>query len=279
MDETVTMKKGLTGFNLKTIALVLMVLDHIEYFFAFTGKIPVQFSWLGRLSAPLFLFCVVEGFIHTHNRKQYFITMYAVAVGMGILQYVFIICGIHRPDGFYPQNQILANYAILIVILQGIEWIGKKQWVKGFLAVLLPTAWPFIAMGLSMSIPSVSKWLGILHYTILPMHTAIIDGGTAYIFLGVLLYLLRNHRKAQAAAMFLEGLIYNLGIGLIFFPEITFTQYFTLAFEWMSAFAGIFILFYNGKRGKGSKKFFYWFYPGHVYVLFALSWILYLMLH
>lgn len=31
------MKKGLDGTRLKTVALVLMVLDHIHYFFEFTG--------------------------------------------------------------------------------------------------------------------------------------------------------------------------------------------------------------------------------------------------
>ena len=66
-------KKGLDGTQLKTIALVLMVLDHIHYFFEFTGCIPTVFSMLGRLSAPLFLFCTVEGFAHTHDRKRHFI--------------------------------------------------------------------------------------------------------------------------------------------------------------------------------------------------------------
>ena len=56
------MKKGLDGTQLKTVALVLMVLDHIHYFFEFTGWVPTWFSMLGRLSAPLFLFCTVEGF-------------------------------------------------------------------------------------------------------------------------------------------------------------------------------------------------------------------------
>ena len=64
-------KKGLDGTQLKMIALVLMVLDHIHYFFEFTGCIPTVFSMLGRLSAPLFLFCTVEGFAHTHDRKRY----------------------------------------------------------------------------------------------------------------------------------------------------------------------------------------------------------------
>ena len=36
-------KKGLDGTQLKTIALVLMVLDHIHYFFEFTvGMQPVN---------------------------------------------------------------------------------------------------------------------------------------------------------------------------------------------------------------------------------------------
>lgn len=56
------LKNGLDGTQLKTIALALMVLDHIHYFFEFTGCIPTVFSMLGRLSAPLFLFCTVEGF-------------------------------------------------------------------------------------------------------------------------------------------------------------------------------------------------------------------------
>ena len=65
-EETMSIKgKSLTDFQLKYIAMALMVLDHIEYMFTFTGKIPVWFSWLGRLSAPLFLFCIIQGFIHT----------------------------------------------------------------------------------------------------------------------------------------------------------------------------------------------------------------------
>ena len=41
------LKNGLDGTQLKTIALALMVLDHIHYFFEFTGCIPTVFSMLG----------------------------------------------------------------------------------------------------------------------------------------------------------------------------------------------------------------------------------------
>ena len=61
-------KGGITETGLKWIALVTMVLDHIHYFFGFTGVIPEWFSMAGRVSAPLFLFCLVEGFTHTRSR-------------------------------------------------------------------------------------------------------------------------------------------------------------------------------------------------------------------
>ncbi|MEG0769342.1 MAG: TraX family protein [Ruthenibacterium sp.] len=280
MEQTKLQPRGgLTGFHLKYLALFLMVLDHIHYFFGFTGKIPVWFSMLGRLSAPLFLFCVVEGFIHTHDRRRYFLRLYAIAVGMGILQYIFIVSSWKRPDGFYPQNQIFANFVILLVILQGLDWCAQKHWCKGLAAVLLPLAWPYLVLLASMLIPALNPWVGLVHYTLLPMHSAIADGGTVYILLGVLLYVLRGHRKVQAAAFFAATMLFY-GV-LVFWtvPGITLMQMFTEAYEWMGAFAAIPMLLYNGERGHGSKSFFYWFYPAHVYILFALSWGLYLILH
>lgn len=58
MESTCTLTKrpGLSETGLKWIALVTMVLDHIHYFFGFTGAIPEWFSMVGRLGAPLFLF-------------------------------------------------------------------------------------------------------------------------------------------------------------------------------------------------------------------------------
>ena len=31
---------------------------------------------------------------------------------------------------------------------------------------------------------------------------------------------------------------------------------------------------YNGQRGNGSRWFFYWFYPGHLVALYALSMLI-----
>ena len=120
-------KKRLDGTQLKTIALVLMVLDHIHYFFEFTGCIPTVFSMLGRLSAPLFLFCTVEGFAHTHDRKRYFIRIWAIGAAMAALEFFMIYAkAFRRGDDFYPLNAIFQDLALLCIVWQGIDWLREK---------------------------------------------------------------------------------------------------------------------------------------------------------
>ena len=117
------LQKGISGTGLKTIALILMVLDHIHYFFGFTGIIPTFFSMVGRLSAPLFLFSLVEGFTHTHSRIKYFLKVYIISIVM---------------------NGMMTAFAILIVIFQGIEWICNKKIIRGLLAIIVPFLLPIV---------------------------------------------------------------------------------------------------------------------------------------
>ena len=42
---------------IKWLALVLMLVDHLGEFFP--QSVPLWFRWLGRMSAPLFLFCLL----------------------------------------------------------------------------------------------------------------------------------------------------------------------------------------------------------------------------
>lgn len=76
----------LSGSVLKLIAIILMLIDHtgvmILYnyppatvtLFSFDG---VDYSWyrifrdIGRAAFPIFCFLLVEGFLHTHDRKKY----------------------------------------------------------------------------------------------------------------------------------------------------------------------------------------------------------------
>ena len=96
-------RQGITQNGLKLLALSLMLLDHIYYFFGFTGAIPLVFTWLGRLSAPLFLFSLVEGWAHTRSKTRYFLRIWLLGAGMGAVQYACILMpGLQRADGFFP---------------------------------------------------------------------------------------------------------------------------------------------------------------------------------
>lgn len=274
--------RGLSSTGLKWIALILMVLDHIHYFFAYTGRVPEWFSMAGRLAAPLFLFCLVEGFSHTHDRRRYFMKVYAIHLLMsGLL--LLMLCGLLpiRPDGFYPMNGMMTSFAILMVVFQGIDWLGEKRWGPGLAAVVLPLAWPVLASMLMGMAPALQMPLSVLGYTFLPMWNSNPDAGIGTILTGILLYGFRKNRRVQAGVFAGFTVLYYFLYPLLVFsqsPEFHWTMMFTTAYEWYGALAALLMLCYNGERGRGPKRFFYVFYPAHVYILYALSWAAYPLL-
>ena len=280
-------EKGLTGFNLKYLALVFMVLDHIHYFFEFTGKVPIVFSWLGRLAAPLFLFCFVEGFIHTHDRKKYFLKIYLISIVMGAIQFGFynVLAPAVRGDGFFPKNGMLSTFAILFVVMQGIDWIRQKKFVRGIIAVIVPLIMPLLMYYL-VFVPFMNtgnKWglffANMVSLSVLPLHSAIVDGGTVTVLEGMIL-LIFSYCKNKNIRIYVWAaftfLINTVGIFLMGMPLNVETIFFN-AYEWMGVLSMIPMLYYNGKYGKGNAKLFYWFYPVHVYVLYGLSILLYMV--
>lgn len=275
-------RRGLSGTTLKLMALALMLLDHIHYFFAFTGAVPLWFSQAGRLAAPLFLFCTVEGFAHTHDRRRYFLRIWAISAGMGLLLFLMMYAGVAvRPDGFYPLNAVFMNFVILIPVWQGIDWLGEKRLARGLAAVVLPLVWPvaflllYAAANATPAAWLLDSILAALAYTVLPAWNLITDGGGFYILTGIALYLLRGRRNLQVTAFVLLTLVFYFlfpYVQLASQPDFSPSLMFTLAYEWMGVLAAIPMLLYNGQRGAGLKRLFYIFYPAHVYGLYALSW-------
>lgn len=273
--------RGLSASGLKWIALGLMVLDHIHYFFAYTGRVPEWFSMLGRLSAPLFLFCLAEGFTYTRDRKQYFLKVYAIHLLMSGLLFL-MLCGLLvRPDGFYPMNGMMTAFAILMIVFQGMDWLAERRWGPGLAAVALPLAWPILAGTLMGMVPALQMPLSVLGYTVLPMWNSNPDAGIGTILTGILLYGFRKNRGVQAGVFAGFTVLYYLLYPLLVFsrsPEFHWTMMFTTVYEWYGALAAVLMLCYNGQRGRGPKRFFYVFYPAHIYVLYALSWAAYPLL-
>lgn len=269
---------SLSGFQLKYIALIAMVFDHIHYFFDYTGEIPIWFAMIGRLAAPLFLFSVIEGFIHTRNRKKYFLKIYVLAILMGLIQFGFynFLHPLVRPDGFFPKNMMLSSFAILLVALQGIAWIQEKKYLKGIPTLLFPLMLPWLMLLLYLSgqdKPTFTLFINLLNYTVLPTHTSISDGGTWLLLTGIAMYLCHKNLKKEVLAFVSVSLVWALIAIVLSRPS--FHDLMFKYIEWMEIFAAPLMLCYNGQRGKGSKYLFYVFYPTHIYLLYALSVIFY----
>ena len=285
ISGTAAGRRGLSSTGLKGIALALMVLDHIHYFFGFTGWIPEWFSMLGRLSAPLFLFCVVEGFTHTRNRKKYFLKVYALSAAMsGVLILMSFFGLLVRPDGFYPMNGMMTSFAILMIVWQGIDWLGERRYFRGLAAIVLPLAWPLLLNLALAPFPALRLPLTVAGVVLVPTWNFSLDACLPVLIEGILLYLFRKNRLRQAIAftifdfLFFFVLVY-VSLMRSQLPDFHWTQMFTTYYEWYGAFAGLIMLCYNGQRGSGHKAFFYAFYPAHIYLLYFLSWGLYHFLH
>ena len=280
-----TTHKGLSGTALKTIALVLMLMDHIHYFFEFTGCIPEWFSMLARLSAPLFLFCTVEGFAHTHDRKRYFFRIWCIGAGMAAVQFFMIYAkAFRRGDGFYPQNAIFQDFVLLCVIWQGIDWLREKKIAKGAAAIAAVLCWPYMVVAFLLLFPQVqdmpiaSAVVAFLMTSPLPMWTAVTDGSWGFLLGGVLLYALRGHRPVQLGVWALNALLWDLVLPFAMVhaqADFVWTQMFTDYYEWFGVAAAVLMGLYNGRRGSGHKQLFYWFYPAHIYLLYGASCLLY----
>ena len=279
-------KKGLTVNQIKWIALIFMTIDHLG---AYGFPIPIFDKYfellriLGRIAAPLFLFGVTESVKHTRNKWKFVLRLYLGAVAVGLFvtvtNYLF-----DDSIGRFTQSNILFTYfyvALYIVLIeQLIESVKTKEWKRGIIGVfgMIATSIPHILFVLfynfpfdRFELPFETVWalrdlfqsfiqspLGV-EYTIL------------FVVMGVVMYFVGNKLWKAAVLLIVSALCYfggNLGahnlpiIGKV----LGYPQYYM-------AMAVPFILLYNGQKGRGSKYFFYVYYPLHRYVISIIVYI------
>ena len=256
------MQKGFTGHQLKLFAAGLMVLDHIAEMFPYLN-IPIWFHMLGRLVLPIFLFMVVEGYIHTRGRKRYALRLLVGFWGMGIVSHLLQIT--LRMDDVVLMNNIFGTMFLSVVVMYSYDCFREKKWGMAFATIFLPLLTSILILASSMwDVP----WLFTLLFTLLPGYLTV-EGGVVVICLALAFYVFRSSRAFQMVSLIGVGFL-TMGIGQAGFDWMTL---FTANIQWMMAFAAIPLWLYNGERGKESKWFFYAFYPGHIYALYLLSYL------
>lgn len=258
----VTKKFGLNGFQLKILALIIMTMDHIHYFFGLIAPVPELFTMIGRIAAPIFVFMVANGFAHTHSRGKYLLRLYTGAVLMQLGNRVVNAC-FPLPNDAIVMNGIFGTMSAIVLTLLGVEavraCVRTRRYGRAALAVAGLLA--LYASGLA-AIPlfSAAPLAGQLLMIFVPM-PFLVEGSILFVLLGVGMYYCRNSKKALA-------IFYTLTI-----LAIVALNRFAVGAVTMGVFMWLalpFMLLYNGERGRGMKYLFYAYYPAHVY-LFAIA--------
>ena len=149
-----TRRPALSGNALKGIAILAMTLDHLTW----TLWPGYATDWwvlvchvLGRVTAPIMWFFVVEGYHYTHDVKKYAVRLFALAVVSHFAyDFCFGIPFLPLSTGPFNQTGVVWSLAWGLVLLVIHDDARLKGWVKLVLtflicAITFPSDWSCIA--------------------------------------------------------------------------------------------------------------------------------------
>ena len=285
-------------FQLKLLAMVFMVLDHINLFFPNTPKI---FDYLGVLAIPLFVFALVEGIKHTSSLKQYFLRLYIFSI---IMQGSATLLQLKADESNLTLSNSIRIFVVLLILIVLLERYKTDNWLKNK-GLWLFIGYQVLATVISMIIMmlfDISESMLYFLNTVLAA-TMTVDGGCFFVLMGLIFYY--GYRDYKKIALFLTVFItanmlffntpilriignklsvINLDLGDLFYGLFELVTGWDILFYrtgilentmWMSIFVLAVIYFYDGKIYKSNrfqKYLFYVFYPAHLWLLYFLAY-------
>ncbi len=245
-----------TGNVLKMIAIITMLIDHAtvviveNYLFpmvsrSYIGGTDLNYSakeyalvstvqlvgrGIGRIAFPIFLFLLLEGFLHTRNVWKYALRLGVFAL-VSEVPFDLIFTG-----SFFDLSKQNVFFTLLIALLMmiGFDLVSEK-FDKKAAVIVLQAVILLVALIVPILIRSDYTCMGIA--------------------MAAAIYLTRNNRKYMWLAV-LAAMI------------VTLIPARSSVLEVIGCLAFIPIAFYNGERGSFNLKyFFYAFYPIHLLVL------------
>lgn len=236
---------GLTSNMLRTIAVLLMLSDHI---WATAMSFGDWMTYIGRMAFPIFAFQIAEGFVHTKNFKKYALRLLGFAIVTEIPFNFFYSSRFFNP---YHQN-VLFTLLLGLLAIKVIDGIKKDRSGKNIALSVL-----YLLLILLASV------IGFVDYGHLGMLTV------------VMFYLMRDFPFAwlgQLVGMILLNITFFEGL---VFPVEILGKTFEIPSQGFAVFALIPIWLYGGRKGKSSKALqygFYAFYPVHMLVLYLIKY-------
>lgn len=245
----------ISGFTLKMIGLVFMVMDHIHQMF-YMFDAPMWLTMAGRIVLPIFLFMVAEGYHYTHDKKKYMLRLlvafWLMNIGNFALSTLLPLPDVMLINGIFGTMFLSVFYMWAIdYLVAGIKAkkAGKILTAIGLILLPIITAVPLFAQILPLEL--------FRAYMIFIPSVFSVEAGVVAIIMAVGFKYLRNHRLLQV-----------LMLAVFSIPSLLQGD-----IQWMMVFAAVPILMYNGKPGRKSKYLFYVFYPAHIYVLYIISYL------
>ena len=224
-------KFGLTNNQLKIIAMVAMLLDHV-------GKVLLpQYQILqiiGRLAFPIFAFMIAEGCYYTRNKIRYFLSVFLLGAGC---QAVYIIW----EKSFYMN--ILLTFSLSIIFIFSLENY-KKTKEKRIRILILFTVITVLLIAVMLTVILIDQGF-------------IIDYGIFGVLLPVAIFYAPDKlRKLIYTAGILILLTLDLGGGIQW---------------WSLLSIPFLALYNQKRGKYNIKPLFYIFYPAHLVVIYLIS--------
>lgn len=243
MMQKLRSKIGFSSADLRYLAIVLMLTDHI-----WLALRPPQGFWMtciGRLAFPIFAFLIAEGFHHTSDRRRYALRLFVCGLITEIPYDVFI-----SSTFFNMRSQnVLFTLLFGLLALWLFQWARERGGVKHYLLACMGFAALYVA----------ADRLGV-SYGGLGMTMVVMFGllrGVKHSILWQLLCL-------AVLNFLIPGRMMQLG-------SIPFS------IQNFGTLAIVLIALYNGARGAKSKALqygAYLFYPVHMGLLAVLRYLL-----
>ena len=246
----------ITGYHLKMIALVTMLIDHVGAVLLYRYIVDIHayndelligiyeiMRYIGRMAFPIYCFLLVEGFRHTKNVGKYALRLGIFAL-ISEIPFDLAISGTWwDPD----YSNVFFTLLIGLLLIWGISYVEKfytfwkEKELDTFIGTLLT-----IALGVLMVAPAafVAEYILCTDYGM---------GGVLAIFA---LYFFRWNRY----------LAYGVAVMLLY------------VFAGSTEILALLMLYplslYDGSRGKQTKYLYYAFYPAHLLILGLLCMVL-----
>lgn len=260
-------------FKLKVLAIVAMLIDHTGIVLVSRMNQPELYlicRSIGRLAFPIFAFLIVEGFLHTRDVKKYLKRLLVFAAASEIPFDIAFYQYNYNTDMISDITYLFKDSSYFSVVLNRLI-DSQNVFFTLFLGLLLITLFDmvekrfkktdFMDIVISNSIDAVLTLIVCVAAIVLRT-----DYAMAGILIIICFYLFRD----SIVLMGISVLVIS-GTMLCELYKYTQTGNFLSIVGILATIAILPIAFYNGKKGKSMKYFFYAFYPVHLICLYLIS--------